>query len=59
MHALLDGLHRLARAGYPAVLLRAGNQQVLGNRPGLDTAAATTQDLVAMRLREKGHALRL
>jgi len=30
-----------------------GDQQMLCNRPGLDAAAATIRDLVAVRLREK------
>ena len=53
MHALTDGLHGLAGAGNPEGLLRIGNQQVLGNRPGLDATASTIQDPVAVRLGEK------
>ena len=53
MDALLDGLHRLAGAGNPHVPLGPFDQQVLGNRPGLDATAATIQDLVTVRLREE------
>ena len=38
----------VAITGNPEAPLRAGNQQVLGNRPGLDTSAATVQDLVTV-----------
>jgi hypothetical protein len=53
MHALSDRLHRLAGEGSPEALLRRGDQEVLGNRPGLDATTATVQDLVAVRLGEK------
>jgi hypothetical protein len=36
VNALPDGLHRLASAGNTQRTLDTGNQQVLGDRPGLD-----------------------
>jgi hypothetical protein len=44
-------LHRLASAGNPEGLLGAGNQQVLGNRPGLGATASAVQDLIAVGAR--------
>jgi hypothetical protein len=57
MRALPNGLHRLASAGNPEVTLGAGNQQILCNRPGLDAASATIQDLVAVGLAQKRYLL--
>src|SRR5262249_50221614 len=53
MDAVPNRLHRLASAGNAQGALGTGNQQMLGNRPGLDATTAAVQDLVAMRLREK------
>ena len=44
--AFLDGLHGLAGAGDTEILLRAGDEQALGNRPGLDASPSTVEDLV-------------
>jgi hypothetical protein len=42
MHAVPNGLHRLASAGNTDVTLGTSDQQVLGNRPGLDAAMRLT-----------------
>jgi hypothetical protein len=53
MHAIPNGLHRLASTRNPEALLGTGDQQVLRNRPGLNATTATIQDLEAMRLKEE------